>query len=90
MPFPESFATARLRAERLTADHYNDVRAMDGDAAYMALLGGTRTEGETGAYMERNLKHWADYGFGLVYERDVDHEGVPHLPYRSPGHFEVS
>jgi RimJ/RimL family protein N-acetyltransferase len=173
MRFPESFATARLRAERLTADHYNDLRAMDGDAAYMALLGGTRTEGETRAYMERNLTHWADYGFGLwmlrdlagvmagrcvlrhldvegtdevelgygfhtwlwgrglatevakqllhlgrtrlgrpsivaitrrdnvgsqrvlektglVYERDMDHEGVPHLLYRSPGHFEIS
>ena len=49
MPFPESFATARLRAERLTADHYKDLRAIDGDAAYMALLGGTRTAGETRA-----------------------------------------
>ena len=173
MPFPESFATARLRAERLTAHHYNDLRAMDGDAAYMALLGGTRTKVETRVYMARNLKHWADYGFGLwmlrdlddrmagrcvlrhldvegtdevelgyglhtpfwgrglatevakellhlgrtrlghpsivamtrpdnmgsqrvlekaglVYERDVDHDGVPHLLYRSPGHFEIS
>jgi len=65
MPFPESFATARL--------------------------GGTRTEVQLGYGFHTSL-----WGRGLatevakVYERDMDHEGVPHLLYRSPGHFEVS
>ncbi len=31
----------------------------------MALLGGVRDEAETATYMERNLLHWARYGFGL-------------------------
>ena len=71
MPFPDSFSTRRLRAERLTEDHFDDIRAMDGDAKYMELLGGTRTEAETHAYMVRNLKHWDDYGFGLWTLRDT-------------------
>src|SRR4029077_12754980 len=42
----DSFSTARLRAERLTAAHFADIRAMDRDAKYMALLGGPRSETE--------------------------------------------
>jgi ribosomal-protein-alanine N-acetyltransferase len=71
VPFPDSFATARLRAERLTAEHYDAIRAMDSDAEYMALLGGTRDMAETLAYMARNLQHWADHGFGLWILRDA-------------------
>ena len=72
MSFPDSFATQRLRAERLVAGHFDAIRAMDSDARYMALLGGTRTEAETRAYLARNLKHWEDYGFGLWMLRDLD------------------
>ena len=43
---------------------------MDGDAAYMALLGGTRSESQTRAYLARNLKHWDLYNFGLWMLRD--------------------
>ena len=68
----ETFTTSRLRAERLTAGHFDDIRAMDGDAQYMALLGGTRDVAGTRAYMERNLKHWDDYGFGLWVLRDAE------------------
>ena len=70
--FPESFTTARLRAERLTTAHFDAIRAMDTDAQYMALLGGTRSEVETRAYMARNLRHWDDYGFGLWLLRDFE------------------
>jgi len=68
----DSFSTARLRAERLTAAHFADIRAMDRDAKYMALLGGPRSETETRAYMARNLQHWDDHGFGLWILRDSD------------------
>lgn len=44
---------------------------MDGDEQYMALLGGTRDVAATRAYMERNLKHWQDYGHGLWILRDA-------------------
>ena len=44
MAFPDSFSTERLRAERLSAGHWEAMRAMDADPVYMALLGGPRTE----------------------------------------------
>jgi RimJ/RimL family protein N-acetyltransferase len=36
----------------------------------MALLGGVRSATETAEYMERNLRHWDEYGFGLWLLRD--------------------
>jgi RimJ/RimL family protein N-acetyltransferase len=63
--FPDSFSTARLIAERLTAAHWDDVRAMDSDTQFMALLGGTRDDTQTKAYFDKNLRHWDQYGFGL-------------------------
>jgi RimJ/RimL family protein N-acetyltransferase len=72
MTFPDSFATARLRAERLTADHLAELYRMDSDPGFMALLGGVRNAVETAAYLDRNLKHWADHGFGLWMLRDRD------------------
>lgn len=70
--FPESFATARLRAERLLPQHFDAIRAMDSDAEYMARLGGTRSESQTRDYMTRNLKHWDQYDSGLWILRDLD------------------
>lgn len=35
------------------------------DPAVMAQLGGVRDEDRTAAYLARNLRHWAQYGFGL-------------------------
>jgi len=66
-----AFATARLSAERLTADHLPEVRRMHRDAAVMAQLGGVRDEAQTAAYLARNLQHWADYGYGLWILREL-------------------
>lgn len=63
--FPDSFSTARLRAERLTVAHWPDVRRMHTDADFMAMLGGVRDEAQSAAYLERNLQHWTQHGFGL-------------------------
>ena len=71
MAFPDSFSTARLHAERLGPQHFDAIRAMDSDAHYMALLGGTRTESQTREYLARNLKHWDDYNCGLWILRDT-------------------
>lgn len=68
----DSFSTARLRAERLTTAHFADIRAMDRDAKYMALLGGPRSQTETRAYMAKNLRHWDEHGYGLWILRDTD------------------
>lgn len=69
----DSFSTARLDAERLTLDHWDDLRRMDQDVRFMAELGGVRDAAGTLAYLERNLAHWAAHGFGLwiLRERDV-------------------
>jgi RimJ/RimL family protein N-acetyltransferase len=71
MPFPDSFSTARLAAERLTPEHLPEVRRMHRDAAVMAQLGGVRDDAQTTAYLARNLQHWADHGFGLWILRDA-------------------
>ena len=66
----DSFSTARLVAERLTAAHLPEVRRMDQSKGFMAHLGGVRDEGATMTYLERNLAHWATHGFGLWMLRD--------------------
>ena len=71
MAFPNAFATARLRAERLRAEHQPEIHRMHQDAAQMALLGGVRDAAQTAAYMERNLAHWDTFGFGLWLLRDA-------------------
>ena len=37
----------------------------------MALLGGVRDKAGTVAYLETNVKHWADHGFGMWMLRDA-------------------
>jgi ribosomal-protein-alanine N-acetyltransferase len=49
---------------------------MDQNDQFMAHLGGVRSQAATLAYMERNLAHWATYGFGLYILRDLDEEAV--------------
>jgi len=76
MPFPDSFTTARLRAERLTPEHLTELRRMDGHPDVMAWVGGVRNEAGTAAYLARNLQHWTDYGFGLWILRDCEENHV--------------
>jgi ribosomal-protein-alanine N-acetyltransferase len=68
----DSFSTARLDAERLTADHWDDLRRMDQDAQFMAKLGGVRDAAGTLAYLEHNMAHWVTHGFGLWMLRGRD------------------
>lgn len=77
--FPDAFTTTRLRAERLTPDHLPELRRMHRDAAVMALLGGVRNEEQTAAYLDHNLRHWAEHGFGLwiLHERGGAGGGAP-------------
>ena len=67
----DTFTTARLRAERLAASHWDDLRRMDADAQFMAHLGGVRDEAGTLAYLDRNLAHWGRHGYGLWMLRDA-------------------
>jgi RimJ/RimL family protein N-acetyltransferase len=63
-PLPDMFTTSRLRAERLRPAHAAEVHRMHLDAAVMAHLGGVRDEAFDRAYLERNLRHWDEFGFG--------------------------
>ena len=73
----DTFTTDRLRAERLVPEHIGEIRRMHQDPVVMQSLGGVRDEAETVAYLDRNLRHWADHGFGLwiLYERSGDGRG---------------
>ncbi|MFN2572580.1 MAG: GNAT family N-acetyltransferase [Gemmatimonadales bacterium] len=75
MALINSFTTARLVAERVLPEHFDAIREMDSDPAYMALLGGVRDAAGTAAYLEKNLEHWDRYGHGLYMLRDAhDHQ----------------
>jgi RimJ/RimL family protein N-acetyltransferase len=64
------FSTARLLAERLTASHFPDLCHMDQNELFMAHLGGVRNEAGTRGYLDMNLAHWKEHGFGLWMLRD--------------------
>ena len=66
----ETFATARLTAERLRSDHLEELVRLHQDDAVSRFLGGTRTPAQTAAYLEANLAHWDACGFGLWIIRD--------------------
>jgi RimJ/RimL family protein N-acetyltransferase len=72
----DRFATPRLRAERVAAAHWLDLRRMDESEAFMALLGGVRDTVGTAAYLETNLKHWTDHGFGMWMLREASTAAV--------------
>lgn len=64
------FETERLRAEPLADAHLAELTSFHGDARVMATLGGVASEEETAAWVERNLRHWAEHGFGMFVFRD--------------------
>jgi RimJ/RimL family protein N-acetyltransferase len=66
----DRFSTPRLLAERVTAAHWLDLRRMEENEAFMARLGGVRDTAGTVAYLDMNLKHWNDHGFGMWMLRD--------------------
>ncbi len=65
-----TFETSRLRGEPLASRHYDEIFRMHQDARVMATLGGLRGEAESRAYLEFNLAHWRQHGFGLWIVRE--------------------
>jgi hypothetical protein len=51
----DSFSTARLAAERLTADHWDDLRRMDQDERFMAAS--QQVMRKAGLQYERDILH---------------------------------
>lgn len=71
-PLLDRFETTRLLAERLVPEHLPEVHRMHQDPVQMEYLGGIRDAAASAAYLERNLRHWEEHGFGLWILRDRD------------------
>ncbi|MBW4636239.1 MAG: GNAT family N-acetyltransferase [Iphinoe sp. HA4291-MV1] len=65
-----TFSTHRLLADRLQFEHLEKLCIMHRDPKIMATLGGIRSDEQTRQFLQNNLKHWQDYGFGLWVFRD--------------------
>lgn len=77
MPRVERIETPRLVATRLRESDLGLLRQMDTDARIMNTLGGIRSDRETAEYLETNLRHWEEHGFGLwILNSRVDGEFV--------------
>jgi len=93
---PTTFVLRRVFAERLTEAHLPFLRRMHGNARMMATLGGVRSDAETKAYLERNLAHWADHGFGIWILRDptsgqvMGRAGLRHLTVEAAAEVELA
>jgi ribosomal-protein-alanine N-acetyltransferase len=61
----DSFRTARMTAERLSPEHLDAMMRLNADPEVAKTLGGIRSAGETRAFMEENLRHWQEHGYGL-------------------------
>jgi [ribosomal protein S5]-alanine N-acetyltransferase len=61
----DTFATSRLKASRLAREDLPDLVRLHLDGEVSRFLGGVRTPEVTAAYLETNLRHWADHGIGL-------------------------
>jgi RimJ/RimL family protein N-acetyltransferase len=67
------FSTPRMTATRLSREDLPHLVALHLDPQVSRFIGGVRTEASTEAYLEKNLRHWDDHGFGLWSLRT--HEG---------------
>ena len=53
-------------------DHFPDLQRMHQNERFMAYLGGLRTDATTLEYLERNVGHWDEHGFGIWILRDPE------------------
>lgn len=68
----DAFATPRLSAVRLAAEHLDDLVDLHLDPEVSRFLGGVRTPEATAAYLDTNLRHWSEHGLGLWVLRAQD------------------
>jgi RimJ/RimL family protein N-acetyltransferase len=70
MPAPDELRTARLHLIRLRPGDLDDLVRMYADPRVMATLAGVRSAAWTAQYLERQLAHCEQYGFGYWAARD--------------------
>lgn len=92
----ESFETERLTAERLRADHVDELEVMHTDPIVMATLSGTRTSEQTRQFLRDSLDHWEKHGYGLWIFRDkvdgrfVGRAGIRHVEIEGKDEVELA
>ena len=91
----KDFATARLTAEKLDLTHLNDLTRLHLDPDVSLYLGGVRSPEATKTYLDINLAHWAEHGFGLWMFRIRDgtfvgRAGLRHIKLESAHEIEIS
>lgn len=59
------FSTVRLNAERLQERHFDLLCRMHQNPRVMATLGGVRSAAQTREFLDTNLAHWEQHGYGL-------------------------
>jgi ribosomal-protein-alanine N-acetyltransferase len=60
----DEIRTPRLLLTRMRAEDLDDLVRMYLDPQVMATLGGVRSEAQTAQYLDRQLAHWQEHGFG--------------------------
>ncbi|MEM9292456.1 MAG: GNAT family N-acetyltransferase [Acidobacteriota bacterium] len=73
----ESFLTPRLEARAISWDHRDEIRRLYGDPQVGASFGGVSSAQEVDDSIERNLEHWARWGWGPWTAYDRTREGSP-------------
>jgi RimJ/RimL family protein N-acetyltransferase len=63
-------ATERLVVEPLSEGHADELAELHADERVMATMGGTGTAAESRDWLERNLRHAEEPGFGVFVFRD--------------------
>ncbi len=61
----DHFSAARLNAERLQEKHFDPLCRMHQNPRVMATLGGVRSAAQTRDFLNKNLDHWEQHGYGL-------------------------
>lgn len=61
----DGFGTARILGRPIAADQLDDLTQLHLDAEVSRFLGGVRTPEQTAEYLDAQIRHWNDHGFGL-------------------------
>ena len=61
----QELSTTRLLAERLQQKHFEVLCQMHRNSSVMATLGGVRSVEQTRKFLNNNLDHWQQHGYGL-------------------------
>lgn len=52
--------------------HYPDLLELHSDEIFMKYIGGVRTDSQTREYLDKNLTHWNENGFGIWILRAIE------------------